>query len=122
MASNDAVTAQPLASVDTPLADDLRFLSLRASAALRRMPCCELTLVSKRADIDIARILGKRVSVSLHLEGAKPRVFGGYVVSFRQVGMRGRLFMYEAAVRPWLWLLTRRSNCRIFRTRRSRRS
>ncbi|AET93673.1 hypothetical protein BYI23_D001630 (plasmid) [Burkholderia sp. YI23] len=117
MASNDAVTAQPLASVDTPLADDLRFLSLRASAALGRMPCCELTLVSKRADIDIARILGKRVSVSLHLEGAKPRVFGGYVVSFRQTGMRGRLFMYEAAVRPWLWLLTRRSNCRIFQNK-----
>ncbi|SAK73892.1 Rhs element Vgr protein [Caballeronia hypogeia] len=117
MSTTDAATAQPLASVDTPLADDLRFLSLKASAELGRMPRCELTLVSKRADIDFSKILGKHVKVSLRVDGAKPRVFGGYVVSFRQTGMRGRLYAYEAAVRPWLWLLTRRSNCRIFQNK-----
>jgi type VI secretion system secreted protein VgrG len=117
MASNDADTAQPLVTVDTPLSDELRFLSLRASAELGRMPRCELTFVSKRADIDIGRILGKRVRVSLRVPKAKPRVFGGYVVAFRQTGMRGRLHVYEAAVRPWLWLLARRSNCRIFQNK-----
>lgn len=81
------------------------------------MPRCELTLVSKRADLDIGRILGKRVTVSLTVPKAKPRVFGGYVAGFRQTGMRGRLYVYEAAVRPWLWLLTRRSNCRIFQNK-----
>ncbi|QSN64235.1 type VI secretion system Vgr family protein [Caballeronia sp. M1242] len=117
MSTTDVATAPPLASVETPLADELRFLSLRASAELGRMPRCELTLVSKRADIDFSRILGKHVKVSLRVDGAKPRVFGGYVVSFRQTGMRGRLYAYEAAVRPWLWLLTRRSNCRIFQNK-----
>ncbi|GJH27476.1 type VI secretion system Vgr family protein [Caballeronia novacaledonica] len=117
MSTTDVATAQPLASVETPLADDLRFLSLRASAELGRMPRCELTLVSKRADIDFSKILGKHVKVSLRVDGAKPRVFGGYVVSFRQTGMRGRLYAYEAAVRPWLWLLTRRSTCRIFQNK-----
>ncbi|SAK83639.1 Rhs element Vgr protein [Caballeronia glebae] len=117
MASNDAVAQKPLASVDTPLGDDLRFLGLRASAELGRMPRIELTLVSKRADLDFSRILGKRVSVSLDVPKAKPRVFGGYVVGFRQTGMRGRLHVYEAAVRPWLWLLARRSNCRIFQNK-----
>ncbi|SAK50827.1 type VI secretion system Vgr family protein [Caballeronia ptereochthonis] len=117
MASNDVATAQPLVSVDTPLSDDVRFLSLRASAELGRMPRCELTLVSKRADIDFSRILGKRVSVSLGVSKSKPRVFSGYVVGFRQTGMRGRNYVYEAAVRPWLWLLARRSNCRIFQNK-----
>jgi type VI secretion system secreted protein VgrG len=121
MVPNEADHAVPLASADTPLADDLRFLSLRASAELGRMPRYELTLVSKRADIDVKRILGKYVSVSLAMPASqqkgKPRVFGGYVIGFRQTGMRGRLFVYEAAVRPWLWLLTRRTNCRIFQNK-----
>ncbi|EKS71556.1 MULTISPECIES: type VI secretion system Vgr family protein [Caballeronia] len=117
MGSNDAVAQKPLASVDTPLGDDLRFLSLSACAELGRMPRIELTLVSKRADLDFSRILGKRVSVSLNVPKAKPRVFAGYVVGFRQTGMRGRLHIYEAAVRPWLWLLSRRSNCRIFQNK-----
>ncbi|WP_250475594.1 type VI secretion system tip protein VgrG [Caballeronia sp. GAFFF1] len=115
--SNVAAAQSPLVTVDTPLGDDLRILAVRANAELGRMPRVELTLVSKRADIDFGRILGKRASVSLAVPGAKPRVFGGYVVGFRQTGMRGRLHVYEAAVRPWLWLLARRSNCRIFQNK-----
>ena len=107
----------PLATVDTPLGDDLLFLSLRAEAELGRLFSYDLTLVSKRADIDFRRILGKRVSVKLQIPKTTPRVFSGYVVAFRQTGMRGRLFVYEAAVRPWLWLLTRRSNSRIFQNK-----
>lgn len=107
----------PLATVDTPLGDDLLFLSLRATAELGRLFSYDLTLVSKRADIDFRRILGKRVSVKLQVPKATPRIFSGYVVAFRQTGMRGRLFVYEAAVRPWLWLLTRRSNSRIFQNK-----
>ena len=117
MTSNDVAAKEPLVTIETPLGDDLRFLSLCASAELGHMPRSELTLVSKRADVDIGRILGKRVTVSLTVPKAKPRVFGGYVVGFRQAGMRGRLFVYEAAVRPWLWLLARRSNCRIFQNK-----
>jgi type VI secretion system secreted protein VgrG len=107
----------PLARIDTPLGDDLFFLSMRATVELGRMFSYDLTLVSKRPDIDFKRILGKRVSVSLQVPKAKPRVFSGYVVGFRQTGMRGRLYVYEAMVRPCLWLLTRRSNCRIFQNK-----
>ncbi|RFU48314.1 type VI secretion system Vgr family protein [Paraburkholderia sp. DHOC27] len=107
----------PLARIDTPLGDDLFFLSLRATVELGRMFRYDVTLVSKRPDIDFKRILGKRVTVSLQVPKAKPRIFAGYVVGFRQMGMRGRLYVYEAIVRPWLWLLTRRSNCRIFQNK-----
>jgi len=109
--------AQPLVTIDTPLGDDASFLSLRATVELGRLFSYDLTLVSKRPDLNFARILGKRVTVSLHVPKAKTRLFGGYVVAFRQTGMRGRLYVYEAAVRPWLWLLTRRSNCRIFQNK-----
>ncbi|WP_341317010.1 type VI secretion system tip protein TssI/VgrG [Paraburkholderia sp. IMGN_8] len=107
----------PLVTIDTPLGDDVLFLSMRATAELGRMFSYDLTLLSKRPDVDFRRILGKRVTVSLQVSKAKPRIFSGYVVGFRQTGMRGRLHVYEAAVRPWLWLLTRRSNCRIFQNK-----
>jgi type VI secretion system secreted protein VgrG len=110
--------AQPrLVTIDTPLGDDIQFLSMRAAAELGRMFTYDLTLLSRRPDLDFRRILGKRVTVSLQVLKAKPRIFSGYVVGFRQTGMRGRLHVYEAAVRPWLWLLTRRANCRIFQNK-----
>jgi type VI secretion system secreted protein VgrG len=112
------IMAQPrLVTIDTPLGDDIQFLSMRAAAELGRMFTYDLTLVSKRPDLDFRRILGKRVTVSLHVPNGKPRIFSGYVVGFRQTGMRGRLHVYEAAVRPSLWLLTRRANCRIFQNK-----
>src|ERR1700712_664145 len=104
----------PLARIETPLGDDLLFLGMRGDADLGRMFSYDLTLVSKRPDIDFRQVLAKRVKVSLEVPGQKPRVFCGYVTGFRQAGMRGRAYVYRAALRPWLWLLTRRSNCRMF--------
>jgi len=42
------------------------------------------------------------------------RYFNGLVSSFAQRRRIGRLARYEANVVPWLWLLTRTSDCRIF--------
>lgn len=107
----------PLMVIDTPLGDDLLILGLRATIELGRLAHYDVTLVSKKADIDLRKLLGKHVKIGLALAGAKRRVFGGYVVRFRLTGMRGRLYLYRAEVRPWLWLLTRRTNCRMFQNR-----
>ncbi|MCK7513612.1 MAG: contractile injection system protein, VgrG/Pvc8 family [Desulfobacterales bacterium] len=46
--------------------------------------------------------------------GGGTRWFNGYVTRFSQVGMHGRYHAYRASIRPWLWFMTRRTNCRIF--------
>ena len=44
----------------------------------------------------------------------RTRYFNGYVTRFAQGGTYGRYTRYYATVRPWLWFLTRTSDCRIF--------
>lgn len=101
-------------SIDTPLGQDLLFHTLRGTVELGRLTRYDVVLLSERGDIDLCKVLGKRVTVRLALPDGGERAMPGYVVTFRQCGMRGRLHAYRACIRPWLWLLTRRTNCRIF--------
>jgi type VI secretion system secreted protein VgrG len=99
----------------TPLgADVLLFHRLFAREELSRLSDFQLDALSTRGDINVDDILGKNITVKVELAGDKLRHFNGYVTRFAQVGMRGRYHAYQATVRPWLWFLTRRANCRIF--------
>jgi type VI secretion system secreted protein VgrG len=49
--------------------------------------------------------------------GSTIRYFDGLVTRFTYLGMDGKLGVFEAEVRPWLWLLKRRKNCRIFQNK-----
>ncbi|MES2355106.1 MAG: type VI secretion system tip protein TssI/VgrG [Pseudomonadota bacterium] len=99
----------------TPLGTDvLLFHRMDATEALSKASEFELYLLSARGDINPDDILGKSVTLKAELPDDKLRYFNGYVTSFTQVGMRGRYHSYHAMVRPWLWFLTRRGNCRIF--------
>lgn len=104
----------PLMRIETPLGKDLLFSSMRGTVELGRIPRYDVTLLSRLADIDLPKLLGKRARVVLQLAGSGERNFSGYVVRFQQTGIRGRYHVYQACIRPWLWLLTRRANCRIF--------
>jgi type VI secretion system secreted protein VgrG len=99
----------------TPLGDDvLLFHRMHGREELSRLSEFELDLLSAQGDIDIDKILGKNVTVKLELMGGSVRHFNGYVTRFAQAGMHGRYHAYRATVRPWLWFLTRTSDCRIF--------
>ncbi len=99
----------------TPLGDDvLLFYRMRARDELSQLSEYQLDLLSTRGDIELDKILGQNVTVKLELPEDKRRFFNGYVTRFSQVGMQGRYHLYQATVRPWLWLLTRTANCRIF--------
>ena len=59
-------------------------------------------------------MLGKSVTVKLELADEQDATFSGHVTRIALVGRRGRYHVYRATVRPWLWFLTRTTNCRIF--------
>ena len=101
--------------ITTPLgADVLLFHRLSGREELGRLFEYRIELTSAKGDINIDQILGKNVTVKLELRNSQTRFFNGYVTRFAQVGMRGRLFLYLATVRPWLWFLSRTADCRIF--------
>jgi type VI secretion system secreted protein VgrG len=104
-------------SVKTALADDvLLFSSMDGSEQLGRLSEYRVQLLSTDSSLKIADVLGKPMSVALDLNSGSGDVrhFHGIVTRFCSTGWHGDFATYEATIHPWLWLLTRASNCRIF--------
>jgi type VI secretion system secreted protein VgrG len=99
----------------TPLGDGvLLFHTMSAREEMSRLFEYHLDLLSAKPDINLDEILGKNVTIKLGLPDDETRHFNGFVTRFAQGGMHGRYHRYVATVRPWLWFLTRTSDCRIF--------
>jgi type VI secretion system secreted protein VgrG len=102
-------------TLNSPLpAADLRFESMSASSGLSMLGDMQLGLLSEKADLKPDDLLGKPLTVSVTLRDDTKRHFHGYVTRFGLGAHRGRYFGYHATVRPWLWFLSRTSDCRIF--------
>ena len=108
-----------LMEIVTPLGPDVMLLQkMHGTEELSRLSEYELDLLSSKIGINLADVLGKTVTVKLKLENDEVRPFSGYVTKISQAGMYGRFYSYRATVRPWLWFLTRTSNCRIFQEKK----
>ena len=58
--------------------------------------------------------LGANCCVSIKHYGGRTRHFNGVLVSTHWLGKQGGYAAYRLILRPWLWLLSRTTNCRIF--------
>ena len=102
-------------AVTSPLGKDvLLFNRMSGSEQLGRLFEYRVQLLSERDDIKIADVLGKNMAISVDLPSDEKRLFNGIVTRFCSTGWQGNFSTYEAIVHPWLWLLTRTANCRIF--------
>jgi type VI secretion system secreted protein VgrG len=105
----------PPITLTSPLpASDLIFESMTATAGLSVLGEMQLQLQSARADLKPDDLLGQVVTVNVALPDHEPRHFNGYVTRFAIGAHRGRYYGYQATVRPWLWFLSRTTDCRIF--------
>ena len=100
----------------TPLGDDvLKLASMTGHEQMGRLFEYDLRLISDRHDISFDEIVGQTITVKVDVGESDTRYFNGVVARFVQSsGMDGEFYSYEATVLPWLWMLTRTSNCRIF--------
>lgn len=102
-------------SISSPLGKDvLLFRRMSVKEELGRLFQINIDLLSEDPSIKLPDILGQNITVSLDLNDDETRYFNGFVSRFAQVGEEGRLSRYQATVSPWLWFLTRTSDCRIF--------
>jgi type VI secretion system secreted protein VgrG len=94
---------------------ELRIESMHGSEQLGHLYEYELDLFSANEAINIDAVLGQPVTVKLETAGGGERYFNGIVTRFSQLGRsEGGYATYQATLRPWLWLLTRTTDCRIF--------
>jgi type VI secretion system secreted protein VgrG len=101
--------------ITTPLgADVLLFHRMSGHDGMSELGEYHLDLLSEQSDIAIDNVLGQALTVTLDVGAGVEREFNGIVTRFAMMGRAGRYASYQATVRPWLWLLTRSSDCRIF--------
>ncbi|RQO44134.1 type VI secretion system tip protein VgrG [Variovorax sp. KBW07] len=100
-------------------AEQLKFRAMRGQEGLSQLFEFEVDMVSTSFNLDLKTLLGTSLTIELADEGAA-RFLNGTVVRFELVGRAnetGRHYVYRALVQPWLWYLTRTTDCRIFQNK-----
>jgi len=111
-----------LIRVDTPLGNDVLLLEgFSGSEGLSNPFSFELKLLSENHSIIFSDIIGQNVTISVNLaESGTKRFFNGIISRFSQVqgsvneSGNEHFSSYTATMVPWLWLLTRTADSRIF--------
>ena len=102
-------------AIETPLGTDVvAARSVSVQEELGRLFQIEAELSSEDGEIDFDKVVGHNVTVRLEVGQKATRYFNGFVSRFVQVANEGGYAHYRATIVPWLWLLTRTSDCRIF--------
>lgn len=100
-------------------AEQLKFRAMRGREALSQLFEFEVEMVSPSFNLDLKKLLGTSLTIEV-TDGGAPRFLNGTVVRFELVGRAnetGRHYVYRALVQPWLWYLTRTTDCRIFQNK-----
>jgi type VI secretion system secreted protein VgrG len=104
-----------LIAIDTPLGQDVLLLQgFTGQEGISRLFSYQLNLLSEDSSLSFARIVGQRVTIKIALADGGERYINGFVSRFAQSGSDARFTYYRAEVVPWLWFLTRTTDCRIF--------
>lgn len=105
-------------SIDTALGKDkLLLVRFTCREVLSRLYEIDAEVVSEDYNVDFDKILGTAVTIKMMRGDAKFRYFCGVVSRFVQTGGVGDHARYEMRIVPWLWLLTRTADCRIFQNK-----
>jgi type VI secretion system secreted protein VgrG len=115
----------PVQVTSPPAAGALLFERVSCSERVSEPFCFDLTVVSERPDVNGKDLLGQPVTVSLTLPAGVTRPLHGLVTRFVRTGEQTtgmtqssrQRFRYQLRLQPWLWLLTRTADCRIFQNK-----
>ncbi|KVH38633.1 type VI secretion system tip protein TssI/VgrG [Burkholderia cepacia] len=105
-------------TLDSPHGDDLKFHTLDGSDELGRLFEFRIEALADSHSLSLKDMLGKPVTVRIEQQDLSTRYLNGIVARASLAGRRAeRYYGYELIVRPWMWLATRRSDCRIFQNK-----
>jgi type VI secretion system secreted protein VgrG len=72
---------------------------------------------SEDPSLSFTQIVGQAVTLAIPLSSGNNQYVNGIVGRFSQSGRDDRFTTYIAEIHPWLWLLTKNSDCRIFQNK-----
>jgi len=101
--------------LNTPLGEDAlvlrRFDGVEAMSELFEY---RVEAASHGKEPDLDRLLGRNCTVSIKAPKGETRYFDGILTEAQLIGIEDKDFIYRMVLRPWLWMLSKRSNCLIF--------
>jgi type VI secretion system secreted protein VgrG len=100
----------------------LIFRRIEASEGLSDLFEYRIEALSSQPNLDFDKALGQACHVEVNVAeydknavtARKKRFFNGILVEAQWLGRHNDLYLYRLTLRPWLWLLGRTSNCKIF--------
>ena len=111
-----------IAQAHNPLSPRLVFRQLTGREEVSRLFEWQLELLAENnANVKPEDLLGRDITIELQTQTKGSRFLNGQVTRFAFVGKEVAedtdLWRYEARLSPWLWYLTRESDCRIFQNK-----
>jgi type VI secretion system secreted protein VgrG len=108
-------TESLIGTVSCPLGDDVfQLSSLRGTESVSAPFQFECTFISEQADIDFDALIGQPMCIKVGASEENARYISGVVARFSQAGASSSYATYHAELVPWLWFLTRSTDCRIW--------
>jgi type VI secretion system secreted protein VgrG len=99
----------------TPLPEGtLRLQTCTAQESLSQLSDITVTALATASNLAAYKLLGKPATVVVTQRDGSERELSGYISRFAQTGFNGSHHEYQLTIKPWLWLLTRTADCKIF--------
>ncbi|HEY4014169.1 MAG TPA: type VI secretion system tip protein TssI/VgrG [Polyangiaceae bacterium] len=112
----DAQAEGPI-TIATSLDEDVTFVSMTGTEGISELFAYEIDVLCRKADLKPSDWWGASVRVQLARSDSPndTREWDGVVTAFEYVGAGDDGYTrYRMTMRPWLWFLTQRADCRIF--------
>ena len=92
----------------------IKFEELRGTEKLGRPFEYELSVSSGTPKGELTALLGSSATVTMTKPDKSKRYFNGIITRARFAGLVSGAYRYRLELRPWIWLLSRKQDCRIY--------
>jgi type VI secretion system secreted protein VgrG len=104
-----------VAEFTTPLGKDkLVLIDLNGTEGLGELFEYRIETLSEQENVDFDKALGQGCTLRLKAYAGKVRIYNGILTEAQWVGKTEEFHHYKLVLRPWLWLLGHKADCRIF--------
>lgn len=100
-------------TIDPKPATDLHLHALNSTEELGRPFLIVLDVFASTPKVDLSSLLGASATVAI-TKGRSKRYFNGIVARAEFQGLSGGQYHFRVELRPWIWLLSFKQDCRIY--------
>lgn len=97
--------------------DEFAIIKFEATESLSELFIYNIEAASKTENADLQSIMSGKCAIKFTLKNKSERVLNGTLVDAQWLGKQDDLYIYRFTLKPWLWLLSQRADCRIFKNK-----